>query len=74
MIICTMLLHYTMLKSLPEYSREVYIQSNTNTCRVYSKQSWSVLEKNGKCITISNNVITVQGYYLPDNFKLNKEK
>jgi hypothetical protein len=67
MIICALLLHYTTLKALPEYRREFYIQSNTNTCKVYSKGSWSVVEKDKARITISNGVVEVQGYLFKQN-------
>jgi hypothetical protein len=70
MIICALLIHYTALKALPEYAREVYIQSNTNTCQMYSKRSWDIVERNNAHIEVSNGVIEVRGYY----FKQNKEK
>lgn len=70
MIICALLLHYTTLKALPEYAREVYIQSNTNTCKVYSKSTWDIVEKNKARITISNGAIEVEGYL----FNIKKEK
>ena len=74
MVICALLIHYTTLKTLPEYAREVYIQSNTNTCQLYSKRSWDVVEKDKARITISNGVIEVEGYHLPYPFKQNKGK
>jgi len=78
MVICALLLHYTTLKALPERQREFYIQSNTNSCQVYSKATWDVVEKDKARIKISNGVIEVEGYYLsdnlPDEFNIKKEK
>jgi hypothetical protein len=68
MIICTILSHYLQLVALPDYSKDVFINSDTNTCRVYSPRTWDVVNddnvKGKHIVVISNGVIEVSGYKL----------
>lgn len=66
MIICALLIHFTTLSNLPDYRRDVYINSDTNTCRIYSKRTWEVVERKDSTITITNNTILVNGFIISD--------
>jgi hypothetical protein len=70
MIICAFLSHYLQLVALPDYRRDVFINSDTNTCRVYSTRTWDVVsedtDKGKHVVVISNGVIEVTGYKLED--------
>lgn len=63
MIICFLLQHYLYLTKLPPAKQEMYIQSRTNTCKVYSERTWKIVDKDGNKVVVSNGVIESSGYY-----------
>ena len=73
MILCYLLSHYLTLAALPEHQKQTYLLSDVSSCRVYPKSSWSVVDKQGKRITVTNGVIEVMGYhYVSKNKRGNK--
>lgn len=63
MIICYLLSHYLTYTSLPEYKKELYLYSDTTSCKVYSNRTWDIVDKQGNKIEVTNNTINVTGYF-----------
>lgn len=67
MIICAIFAHYITLVELPEYKVDFYLNTNTNTCKVYSNRTWDIVSKDTRkghdYYTLTNGVIDVSGYF-----------
>lgn len=66
-VLCYLIQHYVALQSLPDYAVDVYINSNTNTCKTYNMSSWEVVDRQDSGrghpkMVITNGVIQVEGF------------